>query len=84
MGIAEDPQGGYWSMGHANEQLECDVDVVDRLNWIARNVQGGHTIWWRRRDTGDGILLLDYDYFVVFHDPADDAAFLAAFPGAGA
>lgn len=84
MGIAEDPRGGYWSMGHADERLECDTQIGERLSWIQQNTKGGHTIWWRRRDTGDGILLDDYDYLVVFHDPGDDAAFLAAFPGAGA
>ncbi len=85
MGIAEDPQGGYWSMGSAAPWTgDADVAVGMRLDWITRNVRGGHTIWWCRRDTGDGILLDDYDYFVVFHAPADDAAFLAAFPGAGA
>lgn len=85
MGIAEDPRGGYWSMGNADEHSgDADVDVGIGLCWINRNTQGGHTVWWRRRDTGDGILLDDYDYFVVFHDSADDAAFLAAFPGAGA
>ena len=85
MGIAEDPQGGYWSMGNANEHSgDEDVAISIRLDWITQNVRGGHTIWWRRRDTADGILLDDYDYFVVFHDFADDAAFLATFLGAGA
>lgn len=83
-GIAEDPRGGFWSMGHADEQLNEDQQIGLRLSWIEDNAQSGHTIWWRRRDTGDGILLDDYDYFVVFHDAADDAAFLAAFPEAGA
>lgn len=82
-GIAEDPRGGFWSMGHADEQLNEDEDIRLRLFWIEQKAQAGHTIWWRRCDTGDGVLLDDYDYFVVFHDPADDAAFLAAFPEAG-
>lgn len=75
--------GGYFVAGNRNE-YEPDEDISNRLHWIAENARGPYVAWWRRRDTGDGILLDDYEYLVVFVDPADDAAFLAAFPGAGA
>lgn len=86
IGVRQD--GSFLILGCEREDMDdddlSDMDVAVRLDWINDNCKGGYTAWWRRRDTGDGVLLDDYAYLVAFHDPADDAAFLAAFPGAGA
>lgn len=61
----------------------CDADFDERWNWLSdHHFADARTITWRRDDTGDGILLDRYVFFIAFHDEADDAAFLAAFPEA--
>jgi hypothetical protein len=62
----------------------CDDDFDTRTDWLSEESTGQYIISWRRHDTGDGIVLDDYAYFVAFMDETDDAAFMAAFPGAGA
>lgn len=82
--VGIDPLGGYIGTGNRNDRFEEDETICHRLNWITENARGPYTVWWHRRDTGDGILLDNYEYQVIFHNQNDDAAFLAAFPGAGA
>jgi len=62
----------------------CDDAFDARTDWLCEESTGQYIISWRRHDTGDGIMLGDYAYFVAFMEEDDDVAFLAAFPGAGA
>ena len=80
--LGEDPTGGFYAHGYLDGDFEEADELRRRLDWIDQHVKGGHIVWWYRRDTGDGILLDDYQYMVAFNGPADDAAFVAAFPEA--
>lgn len=80
LAVGVDPLGGYFTTGLRGDDLSEVNEVID---WIAANCRNGYSIWWSRRDTGDGILLDSYDVLAAFQSEADEAAFLSN-RGAGA
>ncbi|OHC99201.1 MAG: hypothetical protein A3H25_11955 [Sphingomonadales bacterium RIFCSPLOWO2_12_FULL_63_15] len=80
LAVGVDPLGGYLAFGTQDGDYSAVGEVID---WIVTNCRNGYSIWWSRRDTGDGILLDSYDVLAAFQSEADEAAFLSN-RGAGA